>query len=62
MPPQDERSRDASSSKKSYEQPELTVWGSVTELTGTGCTNQGNDFMSGSVENGVATPPGEPSC
>lgn len=39
--------------KKEYESPNLTVWGSVTELTGVGNTNPGSDFRGGSVN-----PPG----
>ena len=34
--------------KKPYAEPELTEWGTVTELTQTGLTRPGNDAKSGS--------------
>jgi hypothetical protein len=48
--------------KKEYQRPELTVWGSVTELTTAGCTNPGYDRMHGSVEGAEGPPEGSPGA
>jgi len=56
MTTQTEDASGDSSSKKSYEQPELTVWGSVTELTAAGCTHMGGDTMGGSIEEANGPP------
>lgn len=37
-----------SEQKKTYSEPELTEWGSVTDLTQTGLTRPGTDTKSGS--------------
>lgn len=58
MSKQDKQARNETSPKKEYEQPELTVWGSVTELTTAGLTNPGGDSMCGSIEQAQG-PPGE---
>lgn len=54
MDTQAEHAPDSTSSGKEYERPELTVWGSVMELTATGCTNIGQDMYDGSVNKGNA--------
>jgi hypothetical protein len=54
MDTQAEHAPDSTSSGKEYERPELTVWGSVTELTATGCTNPGHDFQGGSMNSGAS--------
>lgn len=59
MSKQDKKARNNTSSNKEYEQPELIVWGSVTELTGVGCTRPGEDDMGGSVHRPSA-PEGSP--
>lgn len=72
MDTQAEHAPDSTSSGKEYERPELTVWGSVTELTATGCTSIGTDTLDGSVNNSssgnagnspdAAGPPSDKSC
>jgi len=42
--------------KKAYQTPSLTTWGSVADLTQTGCTNPGQDAMNGSVDSNGKPP------
>lgn len=57
----DKRTQEKTSSKKDYQQPELTVWGSVAELTAAGCTNPGGDSMGGSIEHASGPPEDTPA-
>jgi hypothetical protein len=56
MSAQAEQTRGENSPKKEYQQPELTVWGSVTELTAAGCTTPAQDGMHGSIEKAGGPP------
>jgi len=59
MDTQAEHAPDSTSSGKEYERPELTVWGSVTQLTGVGDSNPGTDMRCGSIN---PSGHGEESC
>lgn len=49
----DTESANTETAKKEYTAPELTVWGSVVEITAVGQTNTGTDVRGGSIN-----PPG----
>jgi hypothetical protein len=59
-PPHDDpESADTETAKEEYDAPELTVWGSVREITATGKSNPGTDKRGGSVNPPGRGPPGD---